>query len=169
MLISCQNDQHVERSIFCKLAHFWAALPNKNPGPIQIREIQVNGSWGDTHFLLGGRSAPPEKEMWSTQKLGSFFNQFSKDIKVWYGVLGANNRIDICLKSNSTKFEEKTRKNVITSIWVGGGQVITASNPRKPKFENWLKNFKVFGSITFPFRGARSALPNENVYLLRTH
>ena len=32
------------------------------------------------------------------------------------------------------------------------------------KFEHWLKNFQVFGSITFPFRGVWSAHPKVNVF-----
>ena len=51
MLIFCQNDQHVERSIFCKLARFWAALPNKKCGPSQNRDFE---NWLKKHSKLMG-------------------------------------------------------------------------------------------------------------------
>ena len=51
MLIFCQNDQHVERSIFCKLARFWAALPNKKCGPSQNRNFE---NWLKKHSKLMG-------------------------------------------------------------------------------------------------------------------
>ena len=51
MLISCQNDQYVEKSIFYKLAHFWAALPDKNFGPFQNRDLE---NWLKKHSKLMG-------------------------------------------------------------------------------------------------------------------
>ena len=69
MLISCQNDQYVEKSIFYKLAHFWAALPDKNFGPFQNRDFE---NWLKKHsklmgpeeihtFLWGGAPRPPKR------------------------------------------------------------------------------------------------------------
>ena len=40
LLISCQNDQHIEAIIFCKLDHFWAALWTKKIFPSQNRDFE---------------------------------------------------------------------------------------------------------------------------------
>ena len=70
MLIFSQKDQHIERSIFCKLAHFSAALPNKNFFPSQNRDFEKGLQKGsklmgpeEIHiFFWGGAPRPPKRK-----------------------------------------------------------------------------------------------------------
>ena len=73
-LISCQNDQRVERIIFCKLDHFWAALWTKKSLPSQNRVFE-NGVFFEIFkvigpeeipILIGGRRKRPPIKMRST-------------------------------------------------------------------------------------------------------
>ena len=90
-LISCQNDQRIERIIFCKLDHFWAALWTKKSLPSQnrvfengviVKMFKVIGPEEMLISIKGAAQAPPN---WNEidLKLINFNNHPISKIHKW--------------------------------------------------------------------------------------